>query len=75
MSTRKKPKGAIHNELHVDAGVLESPIVSTSKYMAYTQTPNKGEERRKTNDHITSAWILEIKEATPIKELLGKCRN
>lgn len=57
--------------------------------MAYTQTPNKGEERRKmvqtitdrdfppnwTNDHITSAWILEIKEATPIKELLGKCRN
>lgn len=26
-------------KLHVDAGVLESPIVSASKYMAYTQTP------------------------------------
>ena len=53
VSTRKKPKGAIHNELHVDAGVLESPIVSTSRYMAYTQTPNKGEERRKMVQTIT----------------------
>ena len=25
-------------KLHVDVGVLESPIVSASKYMAYTQT-------------------------------------
>lgn len=40
-------------KLHVDAGVLESPIVSTSKYMAYTQTPNKDEERRKMVQTIT----------------------
>lgn len=29
-------------KLHVDVGVLESPIVSASKYMAYTQTPQQG---------------------------------
>lgn len=41
-------------KLHVDAGVLESPIVSASKYMAYTQTPpNKDEERRKMVQTIT----------------------
>lgn len=28
-------------KLHVDVGVLESPIVSASKYMAYTQTPTR----------------------------------
>lgn len=33
-------------KLHVDARVLESPIVSASKYMAYTQTPNKDEHRK-----------------------------
>lgn len=40
-------------KLHVDAGVLESPIVSASKYLAYTQTPNKDEERRKMVQTIT----------------------
>lgn len=40
-------------KLHVDVGVLESPIVSASKYVAYTQTPNKDEERRKMVQTIT----------------------
>lgn len=40
-------------KLHVDAGVLESPIVSASKYMTYTQTPNEDEERRKMVQTIT----------------------
>lgn len=46
-------------KLHVDAGVLESPIVSVPKYMAYTQTPNKDEERRKMVQTITDRDFLQ----------------
>lgn len=42
-------------KLHVDAGVLESPIVSASKYA----DPNKDEERRKMVQTITDRDFLQ----------------
>lgn len=45
-------------KLHVDAGVLESPIVSASKYGVYAD-PNKDEERRKMVQTITDRDFLQ----------------